>query len=231
MQLNSHITELAHVVPLSSRTVVTVPAQALNHARNVGLTLLRTFADQPSYVLGITSAVLGEGKTTLSLALAEVMATDFGLNVVLLDTHAERPWPKGATEEGDTPRGLSDWLCDECQFSDALVNLHEKCALLPYGLQRMTSRDLLQHLVRAEAIPMLRAQYSLILLDLPDLQNPAGAALANLCDGVVLTVRAGHTPTEAVREFIPALQNVMIHGVVLNRHRSAVPATIWKLFA
>lgn len=207
---------------------VSIPAGSLDHARDVALTLLRTFADKPSYVLGVTSAVRGEGKTTISVALAEVMAADFGLETVLVDGNAERSWqPTG----GDDMPGLSDWLVGAATLDQVLRRVHDKCSSLAFGHQPITSRDVLQYLTRNESLAELRAQFSLVILDLPDMLHPAAAALANLCDGLVLVVRSGDTTTDRVREALPLLQNVTIHGAVLNRHRSAVPESILRLFA
>jgi Mrp family chromosome partitioning ATPase len=210
---------------LSSR----LPVETLDHARDIGLSLLRTFADRPSYVLGTTSALPNEGKTTISTGLAEVMATDFGLEVVLVDAHPERSWSRADSIFGSRP-GISDWLSNEGTLDDALVPVHDKCSVLPFGTQTLTSRDLLQYMVNHEALQQLRQRFSLIILDLPDMMNPAAAALANLSDGLVLVVRSGETPVDRVREFLPLLQNVTIHGVVLNRHRAAVPAALRQAF-
>lgn len=215
--------------PLDSHFIKSIPAEILDHARATGLSLLRTFADRPSYVLGVTSAMAGEGKTTISIGLTEVMGTDFGLDTVLLDVHAERHWP--TTDESTAQLGLSDWLSGECELVDAQVNLHDKCTIMPFGSQIITSRDLLQYMVKTDALQQLRQQSSLVLLDLPDLLNPAAPALANLCDGIVLVIRSGETPAEVVKGFLPMLSNVTIHGVILNRHRPAVPATLRRLFA
>jgi Mrp family chromosome partitioning ATPase len=209
---------------------VQVRKEMLDHARKTGLSLLGMFTDQPTYVLGVTSALRGEGKTTFSLALSEVMAADFGLNVLWLDAHAERPLATMMANEDLPERGLSEWLSQQCCFEEVIVTAHEGRVLLPFGSRPMTSRDVLQYLVKAEAIQQLRSRYSLILLDLPDLQNSAGAALANLCDGIVLMIRAGDTPVDVVRKFMPLLENVKIHGVILNHHRSSVPARIRRLF-
>ena len=85
--------------------------------------------------------------------------------------------------------------------------------------------------MKGEPLLELRERYSLIILDLPDLVNPAAAALANLCDGIVLVVRSGVTPADRVKEFLPLLESVAIHGVVLNRDRPKVPAFLRRLFA
>lgn len=217
---------------LNGRFAGRAPVETLDHARDIGLSLLRTFVDRPTYVLGVTSALPEEGKTTISLGLAEVMSADFGLEVVLIDANAERPWlPEEVPSEAQAQRGLSDWLSNECSLQESLYRLHDKCTLLPIGSQHITSRDLLQYLVKADGLVALREGYSLILMDLPDLTNPAAPALANLCDGLVLVVRSGETPAEIVREFLPLLENVTMHGVVLNRHRPAVPAAIRRAFS
>lgn len=207
-----------------------IPIETLDHTRDIALLLLRSFVDRPSYVLGITSALRDEGKTTIGLGLAEVMATDFGVETVLLDMHAEHPWPSMAGEPM-AKQGLSDWLSGECSLSDALVHIHDRCSVLPFGRQSLTSRDVLQYMVKVNAIRQLREQHGLILLDLPDLMNPAAGALADQCDGLCLVIRSGVTPVDSVTDVLPLLQNVTIHGAILNRHRSAVPAAIRSLFS
>jgi Mrp family chromosome partitioning ATPase len=204
-----------------------LPTETLDHARDVALNLLRTCADRPSYVLGVTSAVPGEGKSTISTALAEVMSADFGIEVVLVDGNAERHW--SAAADG-TQLGLSDWLVGSAELGAVLASVHEKCSVLPFGTQPVTSRDILQYLSRTEALAELRERFAVVLLDLPDLMNPAGAALANLCDGLMLVIHAGVTPADRVKTFLPLLENVTIHGAVLNRHRSAVPPWLRRLF-
>lgn len=229
MQLHNNLNSVAGLT-LNEQLSRRIPVETLNHARDIGLSLLPTFVGQPSYVLGVTSALPSEGKTTISTALAEVMAADFGLRSILIDSHAERPWP-ALGDDQIILRGLSDWLSDKCSLEDNLIHIYDKCAMLPFGAQLMSSRDLLQHLVKADALPQLRERYSLILLDLPDLINPAAAALANLCDGIMLVIHAGKTPADKFKEVIPLLQNVTIHGAVLNRHKSRIPAIFRRMFA
>ena len=210
------------------RTFIGVPVETLNHARAIALSLLKKFAGEPSYILGVTSALPSEGKSTISVALAEVITTDFGTPAMLVDAHAERPWTT-AQEVLTEHAGLSEWLAGDTTLQEATVQVHEQWSILPFGERRLLSRDLLQSMVREAALQQLREQYPLIVVDLPDLLNPAAAALANLCDGLVLVVKAGETPVDTVRAMLPLLETVTIHGVVLNQHRSAIPGVIRRM--
>jgi Mrp family chromosome partitioning ATPase len=206
-----------------------VNTHTINHARTIGLALKPTLAAHPTYVLGITSALPGEGKSTLSRALADVLATDFAFNVALLDLHAERPGLFATGEQRTARHGLSDWARNECALEDAQIT-HDGWTAMPCG-NVATSRDLLHALVRNETLPRLRQQFNVVLLDLPDLANPAGAALAALCDGVVLVARVGKTPIDVAQKALPMLQHTQVHGIVLNRYRPATPRVLRHLFA
>jgi len=220
-----------HNAPLFNKAVFEhVQAQALNHARTVALGLNKTLRDQPSYVLGITSAVPAEGKSTISRALAEVLATDFAHEVVLADLHAERPAvPIDATQRTARP-GLNNWARYDQVLDDVLIT-NAGWMALACGTGALTSRDLLHTITRHGSLNRLRERFPVVLLDLPDLRNPAGAALANLCDGVVLVTRAGKTPADVVKSALPALRDVQVHGVVLNRQGSATPRLLRRLWA
>ncbi len=230
MQLRDNALKPSTDIAVGNQISKCIPPQILDHARDVGLSLLRSFVDRPSYVLGVTSALPGEGKTTIATALADVMATDFGLHVLLVDSHAERPWSL-LHDDGAPSLGFSDWLTNDCSFEDAANRIHEKCTVVPFGTQPISSRDLLQYIVTSGVIARAREQYGLIMLDLPDLVNPAGAALANLCDGVVLIIKSGQTTRDRIQEFLPLLQNVTVHGAVLNHHKSSIPQFLRRAFA
>jgi Mrp family chromosome partitioning ATPase len=169
----------------------------------------------------MTSALPGEGKSSMSCALAEVMGSDFGLRTVLVDCHPERSWTASNLDLQSHPV-ITDWLRGEAELQETLVVVNDKFSVMPSTQAALTARDLLQSLNNAEAIDELRRTFSLIILDLPELANPAGPALANLCDGLVLVVRAGSTPTTAINEYLPIMENVTVHGVVLNQHNSSI---------
>ncbi len=220
-----------HNTPSFNKAVTEhVGAQALNHARTVALRLNKTLRDQPSYVLGITSAVPGEGKSMVSRALAEELGTDFAHEVVLVDLHTERPSiPTDATQRTARP-GLNNWARYDQGLDDVLIT-NAGWTALACGTGAPTSRDLLHSMTRHGTLDRLRERFPLVLLDLPDLRNPAGAALAALCDGVVLVTRAGKTPVDVVKAALPSLRDVQMHGVVLNRQQRATPRLLRRLWA
>ena len=209
---------------------VHVPELALDHARSAALQLSAVLREHDSYVLGLTSAVPGEGKSTVSSALADVLAADFAHHVVLLDLHAERPsLPVDAALRISRP-GISDWARNECTLDEVLIK-YNGWAGVACGTRVPTSRDLLHMMTRYNVLSRLRERFNVVLVDLPDLGNSAGAALASLCDGVVLVARAGATPAHTIKAALAPLHAVTLHGVVLNRHRSATPGIIRRMWA
>jgi Mrp family chromosome partitioning ATPase len=75
---------------------------------------------------------------------------------------------------------------------------------------------LLRHARAAAVMDQLRAAYDLVVLDAPPALALADAGrLASLADAVVLVVRAGETPREAVRLAVDTLQERLV-GIVLN---------------
>jgi Mrp family chromosome partitioning ATPase len=220
-----------HNAPLFNKVVTEhVQAQALNHARTTALRLNKTLREQPSYVLGITSAVPEEGKSTMSRALAEVLGTDFAHEVVLADLHAEQPAvPSEAAQRLARP-GLNNWARGD-QVLDEVLITNAGWTALGCGTGAPTSLDLLHTVTRHSALHRLRERFPVVLLDLPPLSNAAGAALANLCDGVVLVTRAGKTPADVVKAALPSLRDVQVHGVVLNRQQRATPRLLHRLWA
>lgn len=216
--------------PAADAQPVRVPELALDHACSVALQLSATLREQPSYVLGITSAMPGEGKSTVSSALADVLATDFAHRVVLLDLHAERPTlPVDAALRISRP-GISNWARNECMLDDVLIK-YQGWSGVACGTRVPTSRELLHSMTRYGVLHRLREHFPVVLVDLPDLGNSAGAALASLCDGVVLVARAGATPAHTIKAALAPLHALTLHGVVLNRYRSATPAIIRRMWA
>jgi len=76
-----------------------------------------------------------------------------------------------------------------------------------------------------------RSRYKYIFLDIPPiLHHPNGMLLSQICDGIIVVVRAGQTKLEVVQETKRLLKKSEINviGSVLNRRKFYVPDMIYK---
>jgi succinoglycan biosynthesis transport protein ExoP len=189
--------------------------------RAVRLALQRTLRIEPIKIVVVTSAVDGEGKTTLAANLALSLAK-LGIRTLLIDGDLRNP---GLTRAlcPHADHGLLQVAMGEVPFDQAVLYDRESgLAILPAPAakddnvitelmfsDRMT--DLLGH---------LRQHYELIIIDSPPLVPLVdGRALAELADRIVLALAWDQTPREIVTHMIDLLGPVQdrILGTVLTR--------------
>lgn len=177
--------------------------------------LRRLRAELPEFrSVGVVSALPGEGRSTLAAGLATAWATAEGQPTALLDLSDSNPasgdptQPTGATPGSGDPLQQLDWVLP------GLALLRTR-SWLPPGTT--VTRGSVSQLLGA-----LEARRLAAVADLPAMP-PYGSAdqLAEAFDVVVLVVRAGSTPLDAVTMAADALPGRP--AVVLNRTRSAVP--------
>jgi capsular exopolysaccharide synthesis family protein len=175
---------------------------------------------KPLTTLLIASAMPGEGKSLTAANLALVLSEAYGKRVALIDADLRRPTLHALFGIANGP-GLSDALGGTMPIRP--VRLSNTLCLMPGGrpepnpLERLSSARL-RTLLSEQA---KRSDW--VIIDVPPLGPcPDAGLLAGLVDGVVLVVRAGHTPLPAVQSAVKSLGVERVVGVVLNR--SASPA-------
>lgn len=185
----------------------------------------------PSEVLAITSAISGEGKSTVSLGLAVTVAQDFpDRRVLLVETDLQNPSLARDFELDPSP-GLIDYLVDDEPLehlyrSTAIGNLH----IMPSGGPVTNPGRMLRSNLMALAVTSMRDSYDLVILDLSSiLVNSDALLVADLADGVIVIVRAGVTPMSLVNKAVKLLDEHKLLGVVLNGARSSVPNWLRRL--
>jgi capsular exopolysaccharide synthesis family protein len=184
-----------------------------------------------SEVLMVSSALAGEGKTTVSLGLALTVAQDYpDRRVVLVETDVARP--ALATDFAVEPNpGLVDCVLGnepmEVAFRPSFLdNLH----LVPVGGPSRGPGRALRSTRMAALIDVLRQTYDLVVLDSPALLvNSDSMMLSDLADGTILVVRAGVTPQVALARAIEQIDESKLRGIVLNGSKSAVPGWLRRL--
>ena len=178
-------------------------------------------------VLLVTSAVPGEGKSTLSLALARAAAAE-GLRVLLIDGDLRRPRlaPMLGIEPGI---GLAELAAgrvgvDEVLRADPLSTVR----LLPGSAASGPPTGLLGEVGIPAVLRAARAAYDLVVVDTAPLLPVADAArMALVADRVVLLARWGRTSRETAAQAVQQLgvarervARVVLSRVDLRRHRA-----------
>ena len=201
--------------------------------RNLYTRVLLGLQTEQHPVLGITSAIEGEGKTTIASGLAAALAEDGALlgfgrepDTTLLIQCNTGPLPEDPRLAPRPGPGLIELLRGECAPDAAIqATSVERLSFLPPGEPAHSFPLAIRTAALPDVIAQLRPQYGLIILDLPAaLSSTDTEVLARVADQIVLVVRAEVTPAKLVRQALDALGEERLVGVVLNDSRPDLPA-------
>ena len=192
-------------------------------------------ASTPSrcFVVGITSAVYGEGKTTVAMNLAGTIAQNSTQRVALVDCNL-RNWDLQTRLNLPPCTGLVDILeGGEDDLSNIIQKTEvENFTVIPAGRAAANPSRLARSPRLSEVMSALRMSNEFIVMDMaPVLPVADTRVLAKVVDGVVIVVRAGVTPREIVARAIEAVGNDRVLGVVLNGTESAMPKWLHRYFS
>lgn len=166
----------------------------------------------------ITSALAGEGKSTVSANLARLVA-QAGDQVVLIDADLRRPMI-ASTFDVDGEIGLTQVLAGDLPVGEAMIDSGiQNLTLLPAGRIPPNPSELLGSLKMSQLIEELSKTH-LVLLDAPPLLPVTDAGLLSaFCDGALLVQATGQThieQSEHCRRILDQVGSRML-GVVLNK--------------
>ncbi len=138
-------------------------------------------------VLAVTSAVSGEGKTSLSSQLALSIARSSGKPTLLIDADMRSPDIHRIFQIEQGP-GLAQVLAGQCQCRDAIVSGWSKdFDILPAGKLEKSPHKLLGDGAFNKIIERLRTHYDYIIVDTPPVLSASEAlVMANAADGTLL---------------------------------------------
>lgn len=183
-------------------------------------------------VVAVTSAIGGEGKTTVALGLAVMVAQDFPERRVLL-VEADLRQPVLATDFDVEPSpGLAEALEGIYPVGIGyretfLPNLR----LLPAGEAVPNPSRLLRSSRFAAVLAATRRHHDLVIIDAPAVLVSSDALLVtDQADGVLMVVCSGVTPVPVVNRALELLDCERMRGVILNGARSSVPNWVRRIF-
>ena len=178
--------------------------------------------DHDCHIIGVSSAMAGEGKSLSSTNLAYSLA-QLDKRVLLIDCDMRRPSLSTKLPIKKLP-GLSNYLTRQVRMEDVIQsygNADEEIAfnVIAAGRNPPNPIELLNSERMRKALDQLRSSYDYIILDLPPVGEVSDAlVVSKLVDGILLVVRQNYCNrtllSAAVKQF--TFVDTRILGVVMN---------------
>ena len=179
--------------------------------------------DKKCPVIGVTSSIRGEGKSTTSINLSYVLA-EAGKRVLLVDGDLRIPSIAKKMDLQRTP-GLSNIILEGNY--DAVENFKteelDKWYILPAGDLPPNPSELLGSRKMERFLKAVSEKFDYIVVDLPPVNIVSDAlAISHLLDGMLLVIREDYTSRKDLDSCITQLKlsNVNVLGCVMNVIRS-----------
>lgn len=189
--------------------------------------------DKGTRIIMLTSALSGEGKTTITAFLARVMSANGMDKVLLLDCAVNNPQIHdlfGVRLE----KGIIDYLVGEAEPKDIVKNGNGgSLDIVTTGVMR--DQNLVQPLFHSDRMSNLLSAmaetYDYILIDSSSiLESPETQILSPFMDGIILVILSGKTKREVINRAIMTVnkQGGTFIGSVLNRKKYHIPEFIYR---
>jgi Mrp family chromosome partitioning ATPase len=203
--------------------------ELLEHFRRIYLSAEPLDGQEVHSIIGVTSAVQHEGRTTVALGVAASMAADLERPVVLIEADLAHPGLHSVLGLEPLP-GLAEYLRRECDLSEALRQVTPTLFVLPAGDAGIDAGRLVRQLVNADLRSRLDSTGAVLVLDLPPiLASSFGVLASSMAEALIFVVRAGHTETEDVKRALERLDPALVRSVTLNGAQKGLPTWLRNL--
>lgn len=189
--------------------------------------------DKPLAVIGVTSSVPGEGKSTLAHALALAAARD-GRRVLLVDADLRLPTQHARFAELRPSPGLVEVLTRAVPAREAIQRTAiDGLDLLAAGTLPPNPGQLVESLRMRQALLEVAHDYDLVIVDTPPVLAVNDAiVLSRAVDGLIVAIEAGRTTRRMLHEARARFEAAKITplGAVLTKVRSGAHATYARYY-
>jgi len=174
--------------------------------------------DKPPKTILMSSAMVGEGKTTTCVNLATVMAQT-GEKVILVDTDLRRSHLHHVFRIGREP-GVTNYLARNATIEEVInPTIVDNLYFVPSGYLPPNPSELLASRRMAEMIEALKASADVVIFDAPPVMVVTDAViLAKKLDGAIMVVHASITDRMLAHRAVRNLKDVgvFVLGGILN---------------
>ena len=185
--------------------------------------------DDGTRVLGITSALFRDGKTSVAVGMTLASAIDTGEPTLLVECDLEQPAFSRIFGIEQRP-GLSDWVDGSEGMRCIRMAPLDNAFVMTAGSVGADPARVFYQLSRNNLLDELRDQYRNIIIDLPPMLSIAYSKLAcQLSDRILLVARHGVTPIRDLQAVTQIVGKERLSGVVLNGYASRVPRWLRRL--
>ena len=183
------------------------------------------FCGRDKKVIAVTSCVPNEGKSSVSMRLAQALRED-GAKVILIDADLRKSvmFRQVMVEKGS--RGLSDYLAGQCSVNDIICDTDlENFKIILCGITPPNPTELLRTEAFRKLLQKLREMYDYVLVDTPPVGLVIDAAvIAESCDGILWVISSGQISRRIALETKGQIEKsgCPLLGAVLNKTESSL---------
>ena len=177
------------------------PMEVTESYAKLRMNLLYTLVGKEKQVVTVTSAISGEGKSTISANLAISCAMS-GKRVLLVDADMRRACQRDIFRYDHKRPGLSNILAGQYDWRETLIDTQwDKLQILPAGQIPPNPAELLDSPNMQSLLDELSQHYDLVLMDAPPINIVSDPlALSSHCAGCLLVVRQNFTDHRELRK-------------------------------
>jgi len=174
-------------------------------------------------IIGVTSSMRGEGKSTTAINLSYVLA-ETGKKVVLIDADLRIPSIAKKMKIHSSP-GLTDCLknAEAQQMSLFKSELYSNWYIIPSGALPPNPSELLGSQRMENVLNSLSKTFDYIVVDLPPVNLVSDAlAISKFISGMIVVIREDYTEKQELENCFRqlTLSNVQVLGCVLNESKN-----------
>ncbi len=208
-----------------------LPPWFIDRCRQAYLSLpVITGGEHANRLIGVSSAVHGEGKTSIAAGIATAIAVDTGERTLLMECDFSSRHGIGEIFRLRPGTGLAEWMSGDADLRLVRASPFDNAFLLPAGGVGMDATRLMYRLGDHDVIGQLRSSFRNIVIDLPPMNDIAYSSLAgHLADHVLLVVQYGRTTVEDLEKAMFLLGRDRVGGVILNRFEPSIPKALRRL--